>query len=60
MGLVACPNISETTLGLTFLVSSSVNTRVSEVMEAYQWQPCSLEQGLEAVRGEVAAIQGLS
>ena len=58
MAIEAWPSISETTLGLTFLERSSV-AHVSKIVEANLWQLRPLQQRLEAVRGDVAAVQRL-
>ena len=56
---MACPSISETTLGLTFLESSSVAQVCLEVVEAHGvGETGLLEEGLEVAAVEVVAVDG--
>ena len=54
--MVPCPSISETILGFTFMVRSSV----AQVVEPSHWQLRSLEQRLETAAGQGPAVQGFS
>jgi hypothetical protein len=47
-------------LGVNVLGEQERGARVPEAVEAYLRQPGPLEQGLEAVRGNVAAVQRLT
>jgi len=56
--MVACPNISETTLGLTFFVSSSVAHVCRRSWKGVVSGSFALEKRLELARGDIAAVEG--